>query len=80
VCVSESLLLCTYLSYIRLFFDATIIMVNKDFHKDVLNSATSPSAIRAEPDRRMPENLAFCDTKSTINHLFCFNWNSELTL
>jgi len=32
VCVSESLLLCTYLSYIRLFFDATIIMVNKDFH------------------------------------------------
>jgi len=31
VCVSESLLLCTYLSYIRLFFDATIIMVNKDF-------------------------------------------------
>jgi len=33
VCVSESLLLCTYLSYIRLFFDATIIMVNKDFQK-----------------------------------------------
>ena len=32
VCVSESLLLCIYLSYIRLFFDATIIMVNKDFH------------------------------------------------
>ena len=31
MCVSESLLFCIYLSYIRLFFDATIIMANKDF-------------------------------------------------
>ena len=38
VCVRQwILLLCTYLSYIRLFFDATIIMVNKDFHKLVSN-------------------------------------------
>ena len=32
VWVSEILLLCTYLSYISFFSDATIIMVNKDFH------------------------------------------------
>jgi len=32
----------TYLSYIRLFFDATIIMVNKDFHNSRRHSITEP--------------------------------------
>jgi len=62
---NESLLLCTYLSYIRLFFDATIIMVNKDFH-NYTHTESSGRRLSGGTDKNRENKYACFTTKTNF--------------